>query len=296
MRKAGHAITQIAFARRRFKLFLRETIQDINLRVQGVAAATNFFSTLIRPTVISAPFGRSMLVVAPHQDDEIIGCGGAMALQKCSGGAVGVIVLQDGADECAQVSMTRKSLEELRNEESRAAAKVIGIKDLVFLGSKDLRSEIASISSVMKEMIESRKVDAIFVPFVLDGNKDHKSCDVIVARALRGIERPIRVFQYEVWANCIPNVVVIVDDVMEKKEEMLSCFRFANSAVDYSHATKGLNMLNSRLLPAGKSKYVEAYFEMPRCEFVKFVDVVARAEGKGLTVYDQKLEDNGFTA
>jgi LmbE family N-acetylglucosaminyl deacetylase len=40
-----------------------------------------------------------MLVVAPHQDDEVIGCGGALALQVRSGNPAAIVVLQDGADE-----------------------------------------------------------------------------------------------------------------------------------------------------------------------------------------------------
>lgn len=278
LRQAAQIATQFAFAHRRFKLLLRTTLGDIDLRMHAVAAATNFFSTTVQPVVIEAPFGRLMLVVAPHQDDEVIGCGGAMALQRRKGRSTKVVVLQDGADEHGQVSMSRDALRERRNEESRAAARVINAEEPIFLGKRDLRADVESIVATLRGVIESRQVDAVFTPFVLDGHPDHRACNMILARALKDVRRHIRVLQYEVWANCIPNVVVIIDDVMEQKVNMLSCFQFANGAIDYAHATKGLNMFHSRLLPAGKARYVEAFFETPREEYLEIVEAVESAE------------------
>lgn len=283
LRQAADRATQIIYARRKFKLLMRTSFRDVDLRLQAVAAATNFFSTVVRPVVIEAPFGKSMLVVAPHQDDEVIGCGGAMALQRRCGRSPQVVVLQDGADEHQQVALTRDQLRELRNAESRAAASVIDAAEPAFLGHRDLRRESNSATASLREIIENNNVDAIFTPFALDGNVDHRSCNAILANALRKIKRDIRIFQYEVWANCLPNVVVIIDEVMQKKLEMLACFRFANSALDYTHATTGLNMFHSRMLPAGTARYVEAYFETPREDYVQLIDSVENLGHDGST-------------
>ena len=282
VREAARAAIQLAFARRRFKLLLRTTLRNIDLRTQAVCAATNFFSSVVQPVVINAPFGASMLVLAPHQDDEVIGCGGAMALQRRSGAALRTVVLHDGADEHAQVTMTRDTLREMRNEESKAAARVIGAEEPVFLGSKCLRDDAQSITATLTELIETLRIDALFTPFVLDGHPDHRMCNEILARALTDVGRQIRVFQYEVWALCIPNVALIIDDVMEKKEAMLSCFHFANAAHDYAHTTKGLNMFQSRLLPAGKARFVEAFFETPVQEYLEIVNAVTAAEQRAI--------------
>jgi LmbE family N-acetylglucosaminyl deacetylase len=130
----------------------------------------------------------------------------------------------------------------------------------------------------LREVIEERGVDAVFTPFVLDGHPDHRACNFILAKALSSVSRPIRTMQYEVWSNCIPNVLVIIDPVADKKDAMLSCYKFANGAHDYRHATKGLNMFHSRLLPAGQARYVECFFELPREEFIGLVDRVEQAE------------------
>ena len=200
-----------------------------------------------------------------------------MALQRRSGAALQVVVLQDGADEHEQMSLSRDRLREMRNAESRAAARVIHGPEPIFLGHSNLRQKSSAIESELMEIIRDKRIDTVFTPFVLDGNPDHRECNVSLANVLRQISRDMRILQYEVWANCVPNVVVIVDDVMQQKIDMLSCFRFANSALDYTRATTGLNMFHCRLLPAGAARYVEAYFETPREEFVELVGAVAEA-------------------
>ena len=52
---------------------------------------------------------------------------------------------------------------------------------------------------------------------------------------------------------------------------MLNCFALANSALDYTHSTKGLNMFHSRMLGAGVCRYAERYFELPASEYIELV-------------------------
>src|ERR1035438_10870569 len=112
---------------------------------------------------------------------------------------------------------------------------------------------------------------SVFIPFALDGHRDHRTANYILAGALAKISWNVRVFGYEVWGMCIPNVVLIIDDVIETKTEMLRCFTFANSALDYVNSTLGLNMFHSRMLGAGTCRYAERFFELPREEYIDLV-------------------------
>ncbi|MGA2184803.1 MAG: PIG-L deacetylase family protein [Bryobacteraceae bacterium] len=278
IRQAWRTILPLLYARTRFKLFLKASFADIDLRVQQLASVADYFSTLLRPIPIRAPFGGSMLVIAPHQDDEIIGCGGALALQVRAGRGAFVVILQDGADGHDELGMERQDLVALRNEESRRAAAQLGIEAPLFLGYADLTANMPAATEQLRRIIADRKVDAIFTPFVLDGHPDHRAANYILAGALRDIGWNVRVFGYEVWGLAVPNVIVVIDDVMEQKLAMLSCFDFANKAVDYVQSTRGLNMYHSRLLGSGMCKYAECYFEIPRLEYVELTDRVRAAE------------------
>lgn len=278
LKRGADTITEWAFSRRRFKLLMRAAFEELPSRSRTIAASTSFFSSVVRPIVLRPPFGDSVLVVAPHQDDEVIGCGGVMALHRRSGSAVRAVVLQDGADEHVQVGLSRAQLVGMRNEESRAAARVIGATEPIFLNEPVLRMNAEEVAFGLRNIVESDRVEAIFVPFILDAHPDHRMSNVIVSKALSGYPKSLRVFQYEVWGSCIPNVVVVIDDVVDQKVEMLKCFRFANGAIDYAHATIGLNMFHSRLLPAGRARYVEAFFESPLEAYLEMVDAVTAAE------------------
>ena len=133
LRRAYRTVVPLLYARSRFKLFLATSLGDLDLRRQQLASVTDYFASSIRPIPIRAPFGKSMLVVAPHQDDETIGCGGALALQVRSGNAAAIVMVQDGADGHEELGITRQALTEMRNEESRRAAAVLSLEPPRFL-------------------------------------------------------------------------------------------------------------------------------------------------------------------
>jgi N-acetylglucosamine malate deacetylase 1 len=277
LRQIYRSAAPLFYGRRQFKLFLRAALGDIDLRMLALASQTDYFSGFVRAIPIRAPFGKSMLVVAPHQDDETIGCGGALALQVRSGATAAVVILQDGADEFEEAEISRQALMEKRNEESRRAAAVIGLSVPVFRNHPALADDAAQVDEMVDLLVES-KTDAVFVPFLLDGHPDHRTANYILAAALQRIPSKVRVFGYEVWGFCIPNVVVVIDEVIEKKTEALRCFQFANSALDYTNSTLGLNMFNSRMLGAGQCRYAERFFELPREEYIELVGRVRASE------------------
>lgn len=277
LQRGYRTLLPLLYARTNFKLFLTTTFTNLDSRNQQLAAVSDYFSSSIRAIPIRAPFGRSMLVVAPHQDDETIGCGGALALQVRAKASAYVLMMHDGADEHAELGMARQDLINLRNEESRRAAAVIGMEPPRFLKHANLAAESRPATEELRSVLIEKHVDAVFVPFFLDGHPDHRTACYILADALSGIEWDVRVFSYEVWGLCVPNVILVIDEVMDQKIKMLSCFEYANKAVDYVHSTKGLNMYHSRMLGAGMCQYAERFFEVPRQEYVELIAKVRSA-------------------
>jgi len=283
-RRLYRLIFAAIYSRARFKLYLNASVGDINLRMLALASESDYFAGFLRPVPIRAPFGSSMLVVAPHQDDEAIGCGGALCLQTRSGNAATVVMLQDGGDGWEATGMSRRQLTELRNEESREAAKAAGLTEPpIFLNHEKLDESVATAAEQVRAIVAERKVDAVFVPFVFDAHPDHRCANIILAEALKKITWDVRVLGYEVWGMCMPNVIAVIDDVIEEKRKMLECFRWANTAVDYTHSTIGLNMFHSRILGAGQCRYAERFFEIPRQEYIDLVDRVRAADEPAMT-------------
>jgi hypothetical protein len=85
------------------------------------------------------------------------------------------------------------------------------------------------------------------------------------------------VLTYEVWGLCIANVVFPIDSVVETKRRMLESFTWANKALDYTNTTLGLNMFRARQLPAGTCRYAECFFELPKDDYIAFIDHLLKA-------------------
>jgi LmbE family N-acetylglucosaminyl deacetylase len=280
LRRFYRTLLPFLYSRKKYRLFLSTSFEALSGRSRELATVTEYFLGNVRPIPISAPFGNSMLVLAPHQDDEIIGCGGVLALQQRAGAKTCTVVLQDGADAHAALGVSRRALNEIRNRESCNAARALGVSEPIFFDYSDLLASRADAAARLRALILDRKVDAIFAPFVLDKHPDHRATNEILATALADLRRSIRVFGYEVWGLAVANVLAVIDSVIEEKMQSLACFEFANSAADYSHSTKGLNMYRSRLLGAGQCKYAECFFEIPSEEFVRLIQVLSSSSSE----------------
>src|SRR6476660_8405385 len=85
--------------------------------------------TLVMPhEAVNTIAARSVLVLAPHPDDEAIGCGGAIALHVREGARVRVVIATDGAGQGGDGASVRDQ----REAECRRAAEVLGYGEPVF--------------------------------------------------------------------------------------------------------------------------------------------------------------------
>src|SRR4051812_3184444 len=123
--------------------------------------------------------GERLLVLAPHPDDEVIGCGGLVALHLREGRKVHVIVATDGAQagDAAQ-----------RESESRAALASLGDATIEFLGFPDRELAHADLDDRLAAILREWKPDLIAVPSPLEIHPDHLAlsrafCDMVARDA-----------------------------------------------------------------------------------------------------------------
>ena len=278
LRSAYRTSLHVAFARSRYRFFMRASFTQLDDRIRRLALATDVLSSVLGPVLLDPPFGRSMLVVAPHQDDELIGCGGSILRQVGAGGAARVAFVQDGGSEHEEDGLARQELVAIREAEARRVAAAIGVETPTFLAYPSLNWEsVPSVAESLRAEIESSRADALFVPFFLDTNEDHRVVSLATAEALASQSRKIRVFSYEVWGLCVPNTAVIIDAVVARRNELLGLYASQLSGTDYVTSTTGLNMYRSRPFGAGTCKYVEAFLELPAADYT---DVVRKVLGR----------------
>lgn len=275
LRRAYRSLWPLLYRRTNYKLFLKTTMQTLEDRVRYQLCATDMLSSVLRPIPIKAPFGQSMLVLAPHHDDEIIGCGGAILLQLSAHRSAHVVVIQDGGDEHAADRLSRPAMVALRESEAQRVAAAAGLPEPRFLRWPRLGAiHMTSIAAQILEELDRTKADVVFAPFLLDNHPDHRWTNIALATALKSYSQPIRVYGYEVWGLCIANTALVIDSVIAQKRELLSLYESQVTGTDYVHCVTGLNMYHSRPFGAGTCSYVENFFEIPSREFVPLVETM----------------------
>lgn len=130
-------------------------------------------------------FSGISVVIAPHPDDESLGCGGTIALLKKAGTKVFIIFVSDGSmSHPSSKKYPSVILSQLRKNEALAAAIVLGIDaaDCFFMMLKDDGvphtgdDGFAEAVLQLDLLIKKLKPQYIFLPFEKDPHKDHQAC------------------------------------------------------------------------------------------------------------------------
>jgi LmbE family N-acetylglucosaminyl deacetylase len=168
-------------------------------------------SVLDNPTVlplysVATIAAASVLVVAPHPDDECLGCGGAIALLRSLGCRVHILVMSDGT--MSHPNSRRypvAALRSLREAETRSAMGILGVEreDITFLRLPDgavplpTHEEFQAAVLVCQRYLAAIDPQLIFLPWRQDPHVDHRATWTIIQAALN-LPHP-RLLEYPIW-------------------------------------------------------------------------------------------------
>jgi LmbE family N-acetylglucosaminyl deacetylase len=164
-----------------------------------------------RPYVVDR--NRVALVIAPHQDDETLGCGGLLLQKRRAGAPVWIAYITDGsASHPVHPTLTPAALAALRQGEARQAMHLLGVEDnaLIFLGVGDGTlahldpSAAAEVAGKIAGLLRQVRPDEIFLPLRDDGSSEHDAAFVLVQRALDLAGMRPRVFEFPIWSAWNP--------------------------------------------------------------------------------------------
>lgn len=142
------------------------------------------------------------MVFAPHPDDEVLGCGGTIALKVAAGADVSVVIMTDGRSSHAQF-VDAATLIKTRRTEAIEAAVRLGLRpdDVMFLDFEDnrLRQFVGQATPRVAELLERFKPQEVFVPHRRDRLPDHVATFDVVVSALLNYRHSVTLFEYPVW-------------------------------------------------------------------------------------------------
>lgn len=164
-----------------------------------------------RPLVISGV--ERWLVVAPHQDDETLGCGGLIHARRQAALPVHVLFLTDGsASHPGHPRVPPVAIADLRRAESTKALHLLGVQAdaLHFINAADgtlaqLRPEAANrLVGEIAMTLTSIAPTVVFLPCGDDGSSEHDAAFVLVRRALAAAKLQPRLLEYPIWSRWSP--------------------------------------------------------------------------------------------
>ncbi|MBC8647077.1 MAG: PIG-L family deacetylase [Thermoanaerobaculia bacterium] len=211
--------------------------------------------------------GERVLVLAAHPDDEVLGCGGTLRLNAGRAEEVRVWIATDGTAQEREASGDEGSYGELRREEARRALAELGVHGPHFGGLPD-RSLVGNeaLEASLDAQLRDFRPDLILAPAPSEIHPDHRAIGEAIYRRLSSSRpgdpdhdhlRSLRLAFYEISHPILPNVLVDIAGVSERKSAALAAYGSQQAVRDYAGAIGGLNAY--RRLTLSGSGPVEAF-------------------------------------
>ena len=206
-----------------------------------------------------------VMVVAPHMDDEVIGCGGILLLHRTLGSEVRVVFVSDSSGAVADRGLAKR-LRHIRRAEMMKVSDVLALAGVVELGFADgsLMSHESAIAARLAQELGAFNPDQVLCPFPADGHADHQATAVALALATRLAGWRGEVLAYEVWSTLWPNMAVDIGAVADEKARLIRMYASEMGDRDYAAAVLGLNRYR------GMQHRVEVAEAFHRCDAEQF--------------------------
>lgn len=246
----------------------------------------------IIPYNLSNPLGERIIVIAPHPDDETLGCGGAISLLVEAQKKIKIIFLTSGdkGDPNHHASrivhgknnpsapsfrkedhITEYSI--MREREAERALRVLGVSDYEFLRFPDrgLHDEYRDALERILRIVEEFAPDTVYTPSMVEPNPDHRAAAAL-AMEIQKIRMqgcadsenpgPVRIVFYEVVTPIRPNILVDITSVYSRKRKAVKRYKSQLEITDYLRHVTALNTI--RALTVRVPRYVEAFWFIER--------------------------------
>jgi len=211
------------------------------------------------------PRGR-VLVLAAHPGDELVGCGGTLALHAAQGDSVQVVIAFDGAGAAGRGA--REALAARRRAECQAGGAHLGLSEYEFWdypeGREPTPEELFFAARRLSAKLAEFAPRTLYLPWAGELRHDQRVLAQAARLALEIAGSQLAVFGCEVWTPLPATRVVDISGVWEKKRAALREHRSLPGQRDLAHVALGLSAQRSSWLPA-PALYAEAFapFDAP---------------------------------
>ncbi|NOU19323.1 MAG: hypothetical protein HOO91_17335 [Bacteroidales bacterium] len=213
-----------------------------------------------RPNLQTLIPAKRVLVLAPHMDDEIIGCGGTIYKYAKNNIPVSVVYTTLSNKDLFN-RIPASELNKIRVEEAKRSSKILGIQNSYYLNNDDSSDEQWHYdTSDILSILNSEKPDLVLLPFYSDSHNDHIKTNYLFKNCvLNGFSS--NVAAYEVWSPMImPSIIINITQEMELKLMAIREHKSQLKYLNYDRMCIGLNQYRSVFYPFPGINFAEAFY------------------------------------
>lgn len=197
------------------------------------------------------PEARRVLVLAPHPNDDAIGCGGTLAQLAARGAEIDAVYMTDRAINGNEDSAAKY------DAEVADAGKILGLASMTFFGGVDGDLHLMpGLAARLAAMLAETRYDLIFCPWAHDGHSDHAATFRILQNALPYADGVPDIWLYEVWTPLVANRAISIDKTLTVKSRAIKAHASQNT-IDFAQKIAALAQYRSLLCP--DSEHAEAF-------------------------------------
>jgi LmbE family N-acetylglucosaminyl deacetylase len=199
---------------------------------------------------VGVAFGRRILILAPHPDDEVVGCAAAIGRARAVGAKVGVVFLTHGCVEQSVMWPWERarylSVTARRRAESVAACALLGVEPVGWADrpARRLWRELPDAEREARRAIADFRADQLWAPAYEGGNPDHDGASALASRFAREGVLVLEFAEYNLFGGKVrshafpaPNgtedVLTLTDDERSLKRRALATYASERGNLGY---------------------------------------------------------------
>lgn len=223
-----------------------------------------------RPSVRawSSKGSQEVLVLAPHPDDEAIGCGGTVLRHGAAGDHVTIAIATDGRRAGGLPDPSQMAAR--RRVEASDAATLLRATKLEWLGLPEGEWAVVQLREALEALLARCPAQVIYAPSRVDFHPEHHKVAHALALALqsaRGTQSPpvVRVYQVQVPLTAV--LVNLVSDLSFVREASHAALRAHASQIGSIECTFRRRKYSALL--HGIDGEAEEFWELPAARYIE---------------------------
>ena len=203
---------------------------------------------------------QTILVVAAHPDDEVLGCGGTVARLAEAGAVITTLILGEGITSRSGGTEGNNEAIKVLKAQAQKANRIVGASEVVFCDFPDNRFDTVPLLEVVKNIeneINRIHPEAIFTHHGEDLNVDHRIAHQAVLTAARPLPgTPVKaVLAFEVlssteWSGSQfpfrPNLWIDITPTLPKKIAAMEAYRGEIREFPHPRSRQGIDALAAK--------------------------------------------------